>query len=124
MKMFKAMVVIAMLALFPVQVLAADYEVQNVMDDVLYGAGVGGMIGLGVLLLSNKPSDNWNYVTRGVGVGIIAGAAYGVFRSSKAFAQVEDGQIHLGVPTPELAVLVTPVGLDLALKTDLIRGSF
>ncbi len=120
----RALVVVAFGALFPMQAAAGDYEVANVMDDALYGAGVGGMVGLGVMLLSDKPSDNWNYVSRGVGVGIIAGAAYGLFRSSQALAQVEDGRIKYGIPSPELAFQETPAGLDLVVKTDLIRGSF
>jgi hypothetical protein len=120
----KAAVVAAMMALFPMQAAAADYEVANVMDDAFYGAGVGGMVGMGMMLLSDKPTDNWNYLTRGLGIGIIAGAAFGVFRTSQSFAQVEDGKIHLGMPTPQLAFQETPAGLDLRVKTDLIRGSF
>lgn len=120
----KAMTVAAMLALFPMQAAAADYEVQNVMDDAMYGAGVGGLVGLGLILLSAKPTDNWNYLTRSLGVGIIAGATYGVYRSSTAFAEVEDGKIHLGMPTPQLAFQETPAGLNLLVKTDLIRGRF
>ena len=121
----KVMIVTAMLALLPVQqAVAADYEVANVMDDALYGAGVGGLVGLGLMLLSNKPLDHRDYITRGVGIGIIAGAAYGVMRSSRSFATLEDGQIHLGVPTPELAVIETLEGFDLGIKTNLISGSF
>ncbi|MDX8388082.1 MAG: hypothetical protein R8M46_06065 [Ghiorsea sp.] len=120
----KAAVVAAMMALFPMQAAAADYEVANVMDDAIYGAGVGGMVGAGLMLLSDKPTDNWNYLTRGIGIGIIAGAAFGVFRTSKSLAQVEDGEIKLGMPTPELAFQETALGLDLVVKTDLIRGSF
>lgn len=91
----KAMVIASMMALFPMQAAAGDYEVANVMDDALYGAGIGGMVGLGLLLLSDKPMDNLDFLTRGVGIGIVAGAAYGVFRSSQALAQVKDGEIHL-----------------------------
>ncbi len=124
MKIVKAMTVTAMLALFPLQASAGDYEVQNVMDDSLYGAGVGALVGLGIALVSNRPSDHWNYITRGAGFGIIAGAGYGLFRSSKAFAEVEDGQIHLGMPSPEVAFQDTAAGLDMVVKTDLIRGHF
>ena len=124
-KTFKAALVAATMAFLPMQqAMAADYEVANVMDDAFYGAGLGGMIGLGVMLLSDKPTDNWNYLTRGVGYGIIAGAAFGVYRSSKALATVDDGVIHLGVPSPEFAFQETAGGLDLVIKTDLVRGTF
>jgi len=125
MKMFKVVMVVSMLAFLPTQQAeAGDYEVANVMDDALYGAGVGGMVGLGIMLLSDAPTNNWNYVSRGIGFGIIAGAAFGVYRTSKAFAEVEDGQIHLGMPSPEFALQETQQGLDLAIKTDLVRGTF
>jgi len=119
-----AMVVAVMVSMMPMQAAAADYEVANVMDDAFYGAGLGGMIGVGVMLLSDKPKDNWNYVSRGVGYGIIAGAIFGVYRTTKSLVMIEDGDIHLGVPTPEFAFQTTASGLDWVVKTDLVRGTF
>ena len=120
----KAIAFSVMVALAPMQAEAGDYEVANVMDDAIYGGGVGAMVGAGLMLLSDKPLDNWNYLTRGIGIGIIAGAAYGLFRSSRSFAEIEDGEIKVGIPTPEFAFQDTPAGLDLVVKTDLIRGTF
>ena len=124
MKRLKVYVIAAALALFPVQASAGDYEVSNVMDDALYGAGVGALVGLGLMLLTKKPTDNWDYVSKGLGVGIIAGAAYGVYRSSKAFAQIEDGEIQLGMPSPKFALQDTAKGLDVVVSADLIGGRF
>jgi uncharacterized membrane protein YebE (DUF533 family) len=124
MKILKVLFVAAALALAPMQASAGDYEVSNVLDDAMYGAGLGALVGLGVMLISKKPTDHWDYVTKGLGVGIIAGAAYGVYRSSQAFAQIEDGQIQLGMPTPQLALHDTPFGLDVVVSADLIGGSF
>ncbi len=124
MKTLKIMIIAAAMAFAPMQASAGDYEVQNVMDDALYGAGVGALVGLGLMLLTKKPTDNWNYVTRGLGVGIIAGAAYGVARSSKAFAQIEDGEIHLGIPTPQFALQENTAGLSMVVSADLIGGRF
>ena len=124
MKTLKVLLVAGMLAFVPVKASAGDYEVANVMDDALYGAGVGGLVGLGLMLISTSPTSNWNYVTQGIGVGIIGGAAFGIYRSSRAFAQVEDGQINLGMPSPQFAVQDTPAGLILVAKTDLIAGQF
>ncbi len=123
-KTWKAIVFAALVTLSPMQATAGDYEVQNVMDDALYGGGIGAMVGLGLMLVSDAPTSNWNYLTRGAGYGIIIGAAYGIFRSSKALAQVEDGHIQLGMPSPEFALQETPFGLDMIVKTDLIQGSF
>lgn len=124
MKTFKVLLVVSMLAFVPAKASAGDYEVANVMDDALYGAGVGGLVGLGLMLLSTNPTNNWSYLTQGIGVGIIAGAAYGVYRSSRAFAQIEDGQMNLGMPTPQFSLQETPVGLALTAKADFIAGTF
>ena len=124
MKTFKVLLVVSMLAFVPAKASAGDFEVANVMDDALYGAGVGGLVGLGLMLLSTNPTNNWNYLTQGIGVGIIAGAAYGVYRSSRAFAQIEDGQMNLGMPTPQFSLQETPVGLALTAKADFIAGRF
>jgi len=125
MKMFKVLLMVCGLMILPAQqASAADYDVQNVMDDAMYGAGVGALVGLGAMLLTDKPADNWDFITRGLGVGIIAGAAYGMYRSRGAFAQVEDGQIHLGMPTPEIAFRDTASGLDMIVTTNLIGGRF
>jgi len=123
-KTLLAMLVATMIGLMPAKAAAADYEVANVMDDVLYGAGLGGMVGMGVMLLSDKPKDNWNYVTKGVGYGIIAGAIFGIYRTSQSLATLEDGTIRLGVPTPAFAFQNTTEGLDVIVKTDLISGTF
>lgn len=124
-KVLQAIVMILAVSLMPLPVSAAgNNDVQNVLDDSLYGAGLGALVGLGAALVSSQPSNNWNYITRGAGVGIILGAGYGLFRTSKSFAEVEDGVIRLGMPSPEFAFANTAQGLDLVMKTDLIRGSF
>jgi len=124
MKTLQVLLVAAILAFVPAKASAGDYEVANVMDDALYGAGVGGLVGLGLMLVSNSPTSHWDYLTKGIGIGIIAGAAYGVYRSSRAFAQVEDGQINLGMPSPQFSLQDSPAGLVVVAKTDLIAGQF
>jgi len=123
-KTIQAMSIATMLAFAPAQASAGDYEVANVMDDALYGAGIGALVGLGLMLVSDAPTDNWSYLTQGAGYGIIAGAVYGVVRSTRAFAQVEDGKINLGMPSPQFALQETTAGLDLMVKADLIGGTF
>jgi uncharacterized membrane protein YebE (DUF533 family) len=124
MKTLKVLFVAAALALAPMQASAGDYEVANVLDDAMYGAGIGGLVGLGLMLLTKKPTDNWDYVSKGIGIGIIAGSAYGVYRTSKSLAQIEDGEIHFGVPSPKFALQDTPFGPDLVVSTDFIGGRF
>ncbi len=116
---------LAMVLMFtPSQASAGDYDVANVLDDAVYGAGIGVMVGFGLMLISDAPTDNWDYISKGLGYGMIGGAIYGTFRSVQAFAEVEDGHIRLGIPSPEFALQETTAGLDLVMKANLIHGNF
>lgn|SRR3990170_8082928 len=71
---------------------------RNVFIDAFYGGAVGALIGVGFMLLREKPTDHWNYVAYGAGGGIIAGAAIGMASSTKALAEIEGNKISLNVP--------------------------
>ena len=115
---------IAMIASSPTSARAADFEVQTVFEDALYGGAIGALVGAGFLLISSQPSQHWDYITTGAGVGIVAGAAYGVVSSSRAFAQIEDGKMVVGVPTPRLSLQEASGSTTLALETDLMKMNF
>jgi len=117
-------VVMAAVVALPVKTMAADFEVQNVLEDSAYGAGIGALVGLGFMLISNKPTDHWNYPVVGAGVGIIAGAAYGVYSGSRAMASYEDGKFRVGLPTPTVSVREVGGKRELAYAADLFRSRF
>lgn len=105
MRKFKKTVVIALalsliIPFVPSRSHAADDSVmmQNVFKDAFYGGAVGSLIGLGFMLLTEKPQDHLRYIAYGAGGGIIAGAAIGMASSTKALAEIEDGKITLNVP--------------------------
>ena len=99
-----AAMLVSGLSLLPVQSQAADFEVQNTFEDALYGGMLGALVGGGAMLVSGSPSKHWNYITTGAGIGIIAGAIYGVASGTHALAKLEDGQLELGIPVPEMAL--------------------
>jgi len=111
-------------AIVPSRAMAADFEVQNVMEDSVYGAGIGALVGLGFMLIANKPTDHWSYPVVGAGVGIIAGAAYGMYSGSQAMASYEDGKLRVGLPTPTLSVQEVNGKQDVAYAADLFRSRF
>ena len=110
------------LSMLPVQSQAADFEVQNTMEDTMYGGVLGAFIGGGAMLVSGSPSKHWNYISTGAGIGIIAGAIYGVASATHAMAKLEDGQLQLGVPIPEVALAAD--GKSLALNTPLFESRY
>lgn len=119
--MRKVLVGMLAAALWAAPAKAADYEVQNVFEDALYGAGIGAVVGLGFALIGNQSAKNTvSYVLTGTGVGIIAGTAYGVYINTRAAAEIEDGKVRFALPTPKLDVQ----GRDIALSADLVRARF
>ncbi len=111
-------------AMAPAQAAAADFEVQNVLEDSAYGAGIGALVGLGFMLISNKPTDHWSYPVVGAGVGIIAGTAYGLYSGSRAMASYEDGKLQIGMPSPKVMPRATNGQTQLAYGADLFYSRF
>ncbi|MDQ6973720.1 MAG: hypothetical protein Q9M10_02460 [Mariprofundaceae bacterium] len=110
------------LSFLPIQSQAADFEVQNTFEDTMYGGMLGALVGAGAMLVSGSPSKHWNYISTGAGLGIIAGAIYGVASGANAFAKLEDGQLQLGVPIPEVAL--SSDGQVVSMNTPLFESRF
>lgn len=115
-----AWVLAAGLVLVP-QAQAADYEVQNVFEDAVYGAGIGALVGLGISLINNSSGKQTaNNIMTGAGVGIIGGVIYGLYAGSRAMAEYEDGHWRFAVPTPEISL----EGKHIAARTELLHARF
>jgi len=121
-KMMLTAVLMGGLSFLPVQSQAADFEVQNTFEDTMYGGMLGALVGGGAMLISGSPSKHWNYIATGAGLGIIAGVIYGVASGSRAFAKLEDGQLKLGVPMPEVAL--SQDGQVVSMNTPLFESRF
>ena len=107
-------------------VFAADDTIREVFTDAFYGAGIGALIGGALMVFTKHPSDHYNNITYGAATGIIAGTAYGLAKSARAFAEVENGRVKIALPTimPELVVSPSLGRSTVAWKADLIRGTF
>lgn len=123
-QMTGALVLALFLAFAPLQARAADFEVENVFEDALYGAAIGALVGAGFMLISNNPGDNWNYIAVGAGVGIIGGAAYGVYTSSRPLSEFKDGEFRAGVPIPRVTRHRSRKGTAIAMEMDIFRSRF
>jgi uncharacterized membrane protein YebE (DUF533 family) len=105
---------------------AADNTISEVFTDAFYGAAIGGLVGGALMVFTNKPGDHLNYIAYGAASGVLAGTAYGLAKSARAFAEVENGRVKIALPTviPELIVSPSSGRSTVAWKTDLIRGTF
>lgn len=105
---------------------AADEVLREVFTDAFYGAAIGGLVGGALMVFKNKPADHLNYIAYGAASGVLVGTAYGLAKSAKAFAEVENGRVKIALPTiiPELIVSPSSGRTTVAWKADLIRGTF
>jgi hypothetical protein len=115
----------------PAPAKAASYVAQDIWYSTLYGGAIGGVAGAGVMLLKDDPLDHTDYVVTGVGVGILAGLAYGIYSYSVsggygALANVDtDGATAYTVPVPQPFVTREDGGeASVGVKVDLIKGRF
>lgn len=115
---------LTLLGVLPLQVQAADFEMQNTFEDAIYGAGIGLLVGGGLMLISGNPGDHWDYLAVGAGVGVIAGTLYGVATSTRALAEIDDDGVKLAMPTPQWKTEHSQGKTSLAMEMDLLKTSF
>ncbi len=105
---------------------AADDTIREVFTDAFYGAAIGALVGGALMVFTHKPLDNLNYIAYGAASGVLAGTAFGLAKSARAFAEVENGRVKVAFPTvtPELVVSPASGQTTVAWRADLLRGSF
>ncbi len=97
--------------------LARQTQGEVVFTDAIYGAAIGGLIGVAAYAVDND--EFGNKVGAGVIVGAILGLAYGVYET-KSFVEVKAGKAYVSVPKPELEVN----GKEVVYKLPLIKAEF
>lgn len=129
MKQFRKL--IALMTLFSLitatsSAFAEDNTIKEVFTDAFYGAAIGGLVGGALMVFTKKPFDHIDRVAYGAASGVLVGTAYGLAKSARAFAEVENGGVKMAFPTitPELVVSPSSGGTIVAWRADLIRGTF
>ena len=105
---------------------AADDTIREVFTDAFYGAAIGGLVGGAIMVFQKKPFDHANFIAYGAASGVPVGTAFGLAKSARAFAEVENGRVKVAFPTvtPELVVSPGSSQTTVAWKADLVRGTF
>lgn len=107
-------------------VFASDDTIREVFTDAFYGAAIGGLVGGAIMVFKTKPLDHLDFIAYGAASGVLAGTAYGVTRSARAFAEVQNGRVKIALPSvvPELVASPGSGRTTVAWKADLFRGTF
>ena len=129
MKQFRKLVtVLTMLSLLSAtsSAFAADDTIKEVFTDAFYGAAIGGLVGGALMVFASKPFDHADRIAYGAASGVLIGTVYGLAKSGRAFAEVENGRVKVAFPTiiPELVESPSTGRTTIAWRADLIRGTF
>ncbi|GFE58663.1 hypothetical protein [Geobacter sp. AOG1] len=105
---------------------ASDNAFRDIFENAFYGGLAGTLVGGALLVFTHRPSDHLDYLSVGAASGVLAGAAYGLAKSSRAFAEIDNGKVKLAMPTimPEFQDANAKGSSTVMLKAELIRGKF
>ena len=105
---------------------AADDTISEVFTDAFYGAAIGALVGGALMVFTNKPLDHADRIAYGAASGVLVGTAYGLAKSARAFAEVENGRVKMAFPTitPDLVESPSTGRTTVAWRAELFRGTF
>ena len=105
---------------------AADNTLREVFEDAFYGAGIGALVGGAFIVFTKKPADHLENIGYGAAVGVLAGTGYGLARSARALAQIDNGRVRIAVPTimPDLVESPSTRQMTVMWHASILRGTF
>ena len=105
---------------------AADSAFKEIFEDGFYGGLTGTLVGAAILAFTHKPGDHLDYLAYGAATGVFAGVTYGVVRSGKALAEVDNGKVKFAMPTiiPDIQDTNAKGQTPIIVMAELFRGKF
>ncbi len=99
---------------------------RETFTSALYGGAVGALVGGALMVFTHKPADHLDYIGFGAAAGVLAGTAYGVARSTRALASIDNGSVKIAIPTiiPDLVESPVTKQMTVAWRADILRGTF
>jgi uncharacterized membrane protein YebE (DUF533 family) len=106
--------------------LADDNAFRDTFQSAFYGGAVGALVGAALLAFTKKPADHLIYMGYGAAGGVLAGTAYGIAKSSRSLASIENGKVKMSMPTITPDLIESPVTRQTVVswRADLLRGTF
>lgn len=105
---------------------ADDNAFRETFQDAFYGGAVGALVGAALMTFTKKPADHLDYMGYGAAAGILAGTAYGVAKSARTLASINNGNIKITMPTiiPDLVESPSSRQTTISWRAELLRGTF
>lgn len=98
--MIQKIIIIAsvLLLLFNSAAFALEAEGEIIFKDTMYGTAIGALLGA-AFYLADQDDFGGKFAT-GVIAGAIGGLAFGLYETSSSFAEIENDEIRIAIPTP------------------------
>lgn len=105
---------------------AGENAFRETFVSAFYGGAVGALVGGAMMVFTKKPADHFDYMGYGAAAGIIAGTAYGVAKSSRSLATIDNGSVRIALPTiiPDLTESPATRQMTVTWRADILRGTF
>lgn len=105
---------------------AAESSLREVFQDALYGTGIGALVGGAFMVFTKKPADHFDYIGYGAALGALGGTAYGLAKSARSLAEIENGKVKFAVPTiiPDLVESPATRQISVMWHANILRGTF
>ena len=105
---------------------AADNTLRDTFQDALYGGALGTLVGAALMAFTRKPADHLDYMAYGAAAGVLAGTTYGIARSARSLASIDNGRIRFSMPTiiPDLVDSPSTKQTVISWRADILRGTF
>jgi uncharacterized membrane protein YebE (DUF533 family) len=105
---------------------AEDNVLRDTFQSAFYGGALGALVGGALMVFTKKPADHLIDIGYGAAVGVMAGTAYGIVRSTQALASLDNGRLRIALPTiiPERIESPVTKQTTISWRADLLRGTF
>ena len=105
---------------------AAENVFRETFQDAFYGGAVGALVGAAFMAFTKKPADHLEDMGYGAAVGVLAGTTYGLARSARSLASIDNGKVKIAMPTiiPDLVEFPSSKQAAICWRANLLSGTF
>ena len=105
---------------------AEENTFREMFQDAFYGGAVGTLVGAAIMAFTKKPANHLDYMAYGAAAGVLTGATYGLARSARSLATINNGKVKIALPTiiPDLVNSPSSKQTVICWRADLLRGTF
>lgn len=105
---------------------ASDNTFREIFQDAFYGGAVGSLVGAAFMAFTRKPVNHLENIGYGAAVGILVGTTYGVSKTARSLAEIDNGRVKIAMPTiiPDLVESSTSRQATITWRAEILRGTF